>query len=403
MKCINSNLIKVFLVASLMIINSCHSEGDSLLTQFSSEQIYRTLKQAELSNLTIDSVQLSNDVECFLLSDRTIVAIPVSFAPMAMIGEDGYWYEKDVKTSIKWDSGYDILSELRSSKEYGVNELGEGDLKFMGSKETITGFFFYFSDGSSISISKSLFKYDLDAVMKTINHRGFRTVAPENTLESYRLARLNGFKYVETDIRFSKDDVPVLIHDESINRTSNGNGLVAEMTFDELRKYDYGSWKNKKYVGTLIPSLDEFLSLCCAIGLSPYLELKVGTKEQISSLVQLIQNYDLLEEVSFISYSSSLLDMVRSLYPQARLGVLANTIDESIIQRADYLKNDCNTVEILSSDRSDSAIALCYNSGYPLYVGSIDDPRLLYNLPRTVAGVTSNSIHAGWVLLNRDN
>lgn len=393
--------IKSLLVALLFLLNSCHGEEIDVSTTFSSEQVLAVLKESAISNVTIDSVQLLNEVECFYLSNKTIIKIPTNYAPIVIIGEDGNFYERGGKTAYKWNTDCDILTELRSINNYKINELEDGSNVFLGAKESLSDFLFCFSDGTNVRLSKSLFKYDLDTIMKTINHRGFRTIAPENTLVSYLLARLNGFKYVETDVRFTKDNIPVLIHDDSIDRTSNGRGKVAEMIYEDLKKYDFGSWKDKKYEGTVIPSLEEFLSLCCEIGLSPYLELKTGSKEQISLIVDLIIKYGLQDRTTFISFSSYLLEYVRSSYPKAKLGLLATPINNSTIERAKILRSDSNTVEILSSDMSESSALLCYKAGFDLFVGSIDDPKLLFNLSKTISGVTSNSIHAGWVILNR--
>ena len=78
----------------------------------------------------------------------------------------------------------------------------------------------------------------------SVNHRGYSAIAPENTLPAYRLSKEKGFRYVETDVSFTSDGVPVLLHDASIDRTSDGTGKIAEMTFEQVRQYDFGSWKS---------------------------------------------------------------------------------------------------------------------------------------------------------------
>ena len=61
---------------------------------------------------------------------------------------------------------------------------------------------------------------DYDKIMRSINHRGYNKIAPENTIPAYALSKENGYKYVETDVRFTSDGIPVLLHDVSINRTA---------------------------------------------------------------------------------------------------------------------------------------------------------------------------------------
>ena len=81
------------------------------------------------------------------------------------------------------------------------------------------------SGGSRLSI-------DYNKTMISVNHRGYSTVAPENTLPAYKLSKKMGFDYVETDVCFTSDNIPVLLHDGTIDRTSNGSGDIDNMTFE---------------------------------------------------------------------------------------------------------------------------------------------------------------------------
>ena len=92
--------------------------------------------------------------------------------------------------------------------------------------------------------------------MNIYSHRGESKYAPENTLSSFYLAYLLNSDGIECDIRKTKDDKLVIIHDKSINRTSNGKGNVSDYTLDELYNYDFG---NKKYNDEKLLTLDEFL------------------------------------------------------------------------------------------------------------------------------------------------
>jgi len=94
-----------------------------------------------------------------------------------------------------------------------------------------------------------------------IAHRGAAAMAPENTLASFRKALAFQPDYIEFDIHQTKDSVLVVIHDESIDRTSDGQGEISQLRFAELRKYDFGSWYNRSFANEKIPTLDEVLSL----------------------------------------------------------------------------------------------------------------------------------------------
>ena len=92
-------------------------------------------------------------------------------------------------------------------------------------------------------------------------HRGDCRAAPENTLPAFRLAVEKGAHQIELDVRLSKDDRLVVMHDGTLDRTTDGSGPLAEQTFEELRKLDAGSWKDPKWAGVRIPTLREVLEL----------------------------------------------------------------------------------------------------------------------------------------------
>ncbi len=100
-----------------------------------------------------------------------------------------------------------------------------------------------------------------------IGHRGAAGLAPENTLASFRLAAAQGCRMVEFDVRLSADGVPVVFHDETLDRCTNGHGPVRTHTLDRLRTLDAGD-------GEAIPTLAEVLGLCGELGLMVNIELK---------------------------------------------------------------------------------------------------------------------------------
>lgn len=92
-------------------------------------------------------------------------------------------------------------------------------------------------------------------------HRGNSMYAPENTLAAFKEAIHAGADRIEIDLKISSDNRLVVIHDQTINRTTNDTGRVNEMIFDELRSLDAGTWKDKKYAGEKIPTLTEVINL----------------------------------------------------------------------------------------------------------------------------------------------
>ncbi|HMR30506.1 MAG TPA: glycerophosphodiester phosphodiesterase [Geminicoccaceae bacterium] len=111
----------------------------------------------------------------------------------------------------------------------------------------------------------------LDAV---VGHRGAAMHAPENTLVSIRRARELGCRWVELDVKLSRDGVPILMHDEEVRRTTGGSGLVRDLGLDELRRLDAGRWKGEAFAGTPIPTLAEALALLAELDMDLNLEIK---------------------------------------------------------------------------------------------------------------------------------
>lgn len=92
-----------------------------------------------------------------------------------------------------------------------------------------------------------------------IAHRGASKIAPENTMPAFKLAYQLGAEGIETDIHLTKDHIPVLIHDERVERTTNGIGHIKDYTFEQIKQLDAGSWFSPRFSNTRIVSLEEFL------------------------------------------------------------------------------------------------------------------------------------------------
>ena len=141
--------------------------------------------------------------------------------------------------------------------------------------------------------------------VRSINHRGYCLEAPENTLSAYKLSARKGFRYVECDVSFTSDNIPVLLHDNTINRTSNWTGTIGELTLEQVKQYDFGSWFSPNYTGEKIPTFEEFIALCRKLGLHPYIEIKSVsgiTEDHIKSIVNIVKRYGMKDKVTYISF-----------------------------------------------------------------------------------------------------
>lgn len=141
--------------------------------------------------------------------------------------------------------------------------------------------------GASLTISAQ------DFVLQA--HRGIADVYPENTVLSFRkAAEVPVYVGMETDLQMTKDGILVCMHDDKIDRTTDGTGLVSDYTFEELQKFwiDGGYGWDPKYEKTLkIPAFWEYLEACKEGGLKPYVELKTLPEEGICKAVQMLSDY----------------------------------------------------------------------------------------------------------------
>lgn len=234
-----------------------------------------------------------------------------------------------------------------------------------------------------------------------INHRGYSVAAPENTIPAYIKSREMGFNYAEADVSFTADGVAVLLHDSTIDRTSNGSGSISEMTYAEASRYDYGSWKSAEYAGTRLPTFEEFIILCKRIGLHPYIELKQNgayTQAQIQGLVEMVKNCGMDGRATWISFDGTFLGHVKAADPCARLGYLVSFVTADAIATALSLRSGCNEVFLDSSDYDGEAIDLCRAAGLPLEIWTVNSAAAIESMPSYITGVTSDNLVAGKVL-----
>lgn len=153
-------------------------------------------------------------------------------------------------------------------------------------------------------------------------HRGWSELYPENTMPAFVAALDLGVDQLETDVRITKDGELVLIHDETVDRTTNGTGLVCDYTFEQLRQLDAGSWKGEQFTGTQIPTLIEFMELVkdhptitLDVELKEYPEFK-GTlaHEVCDRILKIIDDYGFTDRVVLNSWSPRLNEYIFKTY-----------------------------------------------------------------------------------------
>ena len=161
-------------------------------------------------------------------------------------------------------------------------------------------------------------------MVQVIGHRGVAGLEPENTMRSFRRAIALGVDYVECDVRFTADRRFVLLHDDTLDRTTNGSGRVAEMAFDDVREFDAGQ-------GERVPTLEELLDLIAG-GSRAHIELKgEGTAEPV---LRLVESRGLLGDVVLTSGDTARLAALRALSPDVAIEHIYGDPPPDAIERA---------------------------------------------------------------------
>lgn len=214
-------------------------------------------------------------------------------------------------------------------------------------------------------------------IPKVIGHRGAKAYAPENTLSSIHAAADLGIEWVEVDVKLTKDGVPVIFHDEELDRCTSGSGLVREMDFDAIRELDAGSWFGESFLGEKIPTLEELLNAVLERGMGVNLEIKpcpgreVETAEVALDLATRIWPDDLPPPL-ISSFQHVSLETAMDMMPEWPRGFLMDEHREDWKEVADYLK--AATININGNRVTQEELDEYMEFGKPLLAYTINQP-----------------------------
>jgi glycerophosphoryl diester phosphodiesterase len=205
---------------------------------------------------------------------------------------------------------------------------------------------------------------------RVVAHRGGGALAPENTLAAIRLGASLGFRGVEFDVMLAGDSTPVLIHDETLERTTGSRGQVAATPYASLVKLDAGN-------GEHIPRFEEAAALCRSLDIWPNVEIKpaAGHERATGAAVarmtsELWRGAALAPVMS--SFSLAALEAAREAAPEARLGYLVDEVPpdwDSAMKRLGCVALHCNQAKLTAAQA-----AAVHAAGYGLLCWTVNDP-----------------------------
>jgi len=209
-----------------------------------------------------------------------------------------------------------------------------------------------------------------------IAHRGASGHAPENTLAAFRKAVALGATFIETDLQLSRDARFVAIHDATVNRTTNGQGAVHDLTLAELRQLDAGSWFGSEFSGERIPTLEEILQFSKKNDVVFYLELKPGGSwGGEHALIGALRESGEIARAVVISFDASVVLNVRKIEPTVMTGLLYDGQLEDPLAKAVEVgarqlvaRGDLVTPALLSEARKKDLQVICWTVNHPAHM-----------------------------------
>lgn len=211
-----------------------------------------------------------------------------------------------------------------------------------------------------------------------IGHRGACGYAPENTIESVREAAAIGCKWVELDVKLTKDSVPVIFHDDTLDRCTNGHGKMADMLYKDLQSLEAGSWYAESFAGIKVPTLEEMIDVILELDLGLNLEIKPCEGREIetaeAALDTLSRVWDDGERLLISSFQHVSLEVCRDMAPDWKRGLLMDEVLKNWQELAEYLEVSTINFNGNKDEFNRELIEMFTDAGYATLAYTINDP-----------------------------
>ncbi len=213
-------------------------------------------------------------------------------------------------------------------------------------------------------------------IPRIIGHRGACAYAPENTLASIRKAAAQGARWVEFDVRLTREGDLVLMHDDNVKRTTNGRGRVLALTLAELGALDAGAWFGGAFAGERVPTLVETIALLAELGLGANIEIKTGRPEARATAEALARilaaHWRAAAPPLISSFETPALEAMQAIAPRWPRGLLLKEIGGDWRGLLDRLGAATLNIDHRPLDAGKAALAR--EAGRPVLCYTVNDP-----------------------------
>ncbi|MFH8727391.1 glycerophosphodiester phosphodiesterase [Streptomyces termitum] len=236
--------------------------------------------------------------------------------------------------------------------------------------------------------------------LTVIAHRGASAVAPENTLVSDEVARRSGADWIEDDVQPSRDGVPYVVHDATVDRTTDGSGPVRSLTSARLDELDAGSWFAPSFAGVRMPTLAAQLADLRTRGGRLLLEIKgPHSRAEVARIVRDVREQRIGKRVMVQSFDPASLRYVRELAPELPRALLRDRLDADPVAVARELGLSAYNISDRGLSARTGVVAELRAAGVAVDVWTVDDPerwRVLAGLGVTGVITDRPAELAGW-------
>jgi len=213
---------------------------------------------------------------------------------------------------------------------------------------------------------------------RVAGHRGAKLRAPENTLVGFRAAKRLGAGWVELDAKLTRDGVPVVIHDQTLERTTDGAGRVESATLKEISWLDAGRWFAPEFAGEKVPTLADALKVIAAEGMGVNVEIKPcpGRERDTAeaSIAVIREVWPATLPVPIISsFQRASLEKAKMVAPELPRGLLLETREPDWRETAQRL--DCKAIHPKWSELTAEWVAEIHKAGFACVTWTVNDPQ----------------------------
>lgn len=213
---------------------------------------------------------------------------------------------------------------------------------------------------------------------RVIGHRGACGYAPENTIESIRTAAALGIEWIEFDVKLTADHVPMLFHDDMLERTSSGFGPFANAKLEDIRALDAGSWYADGFAGIGIPTLEEALEVIIELGLAINMEIKPCPGREVETaevaLDILSRVWDEPERLIVSSFSEVSLEVAKDMAPEWARGYLIDEVPQNWREMVRHLQAATVNINGNRPETTQGFIEEIIDEGYGILAYTVNDP-----------------------------